>query len=58
MAAQGKGPIPQHKEMAMGKMPKVSGNSGKTGFEKQGSATKGGISKPSGSTGSSGKGGY
>tara|TARA_R110002126_G_scaffold55928_6_gene149898 strand:+ start:3931 stop:4092 length:162 start_codon:yes stop_codon:yes gene_type:complete len=31
-----KGPINQHKEMAMGKMPKVTGNSGKTGFEKKG----------------------
>jgi len=41
MAAQGKGPIPQHKAMAMGKMPKVSGNSGKTGFEKSGGATDG-----------------
>jgi len=59
MAEQGKGPIPQHKEMAMGKMPKVSGNSGRTGFEKQGDAKEGQIRKSGTSTGSgSGKSGY
>ena len=59
MAAQGKGPIPQHKSMAMGKMPKVSGNSGKTGFEKSGGATDGKVRKSGTSTGSgSGKSGY
>lgn len=58
MSKQGKGPIPQHKEMAMGKMPKVTGNSGKTGFEKSGGATKGSVRKSGTSTGSSGKGGY
>ena len=35
-----KGYINQHKEMAMGKMPDVSGNSGKTGFEQNGPAAK------------------
>jgi len=42
-----KGPINQHKEMAMGKMPKVSGNSGKTGFEKKGPAAKSSAIKKS-----------
>lgn len=53
-----KGPVSQHKAMAMGDMPKVTGNSGKTGFEKSGSATKGKTSKSGSSTGSSAKGGY
>lgn len=44
--------IPQHKRMAMGKMPKVSGNSGKTGFEKQGGAHDGQVRKSGTSTGS------
>lgn len=36
-----KGPISQHKAMAMGTMPKVTGNSGKTGFEQKGGAVDG-----------------
>ena len=36
-----KGPIGQHKAMAMGTMPKVTGNSGKTGFEQKGGAVDG-----------------
>lgn len=48
--------IPQHKRMAMGDMPKASGNSGKTGFEDCGSAAKPDSIKKSGtSTGSRGK---
>ena len=59
MAKQGKGPIPQHKAMAMGKMPKVTGNSGSTGFEKGGGAVQGKVRKSGTSTGSgSGKSGY
>ena len=44
--------IPQHKRMAMGDMPKASGNSGKTGFEKHGSAKQGKVRKSGTSTGS------
>lgn len=58
MSKQGKGPIPQHKDMAMGNMPNVSGNSGKTGFEQKGDAQQGKIRKSGTSTGSRGKGGY
>jgi hypothetical protein len=43
-----KGPVNQHKEMAMGKMPKVSGNSGKTGFEQKGGAVSGNTNIKSG----------
>jgi hypothetical protein len=55
------GPISQHKSLATGagltKAP--SGNSGRTGFEKQGSAKEGKIRKSGTSTGSSsGKSGY
>jgi hypothetical protein len=53
---QPKGPINQHKAMAAGVMPPVTGNSGKTGFEKEGGAVDGKTNIKSGtSTGSQGR---
>lgn len=43
--------IPQHKRMAMGHMPKATGNSGMTGFEKHGDAKQGKVRKSGTSTG-------
>jgi hypothetical protein len=52
--------IPQHKRMAMGDMPEVSGNSGQTGFEKDksGRYPPSRIKKSGTSTGKRTKGGY
>ncbi len=44
-----KGPINQHKALATGApLAKATGNSGQTGFEESGGATKGGTNIPSG----------